>query len=411
VTRRRQLAAALGLVALAAPVAAHAQEFPTIRDRDYTLDLHQGAVLGSGRIVGMGGAAVATAEGSSGLLFNPAAVAVRPATSTGTWDWDWHLDWLTPQIGTDFDNNGLTQETDVDLIDALITGGLVGQYGPWGLGVTVMSFAQPLEREADGSRVVPRVAVVRASLARSLWADQITVGVGLRAGTFSIARRMESEAGAITETVDLFSLTGTGLEAGAIWRPRDLDLRAGLSASLPVSSEEVEVANCDPLACEGFVLPERAAAPWQLSLGVAWRRAATRWNRTVATTWRDERYLLLAADLVVTGHVPHGHGVEAFSRMQLQPSGRDVGVSPRLGAEYEWLPGRLRVRGGSYWEPSRFRDPRGEDVRGRLHLTLGLDVRIWQFCFWNERYRLRLSVTGDGADGYGNGGLSIGFWH
>ncbi|HLU65845.1 MAG TPA: hypothetical protein VKZ63_06190, partial [Kofleriaceae bacterium] len=126
---------------------------------------------------------------------------------------------------------------------------------------------------------------------------------------------------------------------------------------------------------------------------------------------RDERYLLLAADLVVTGHVPHGHGVEAFSRMQLQPSGRDVGVSPRLGAEYEWLPGRLRVRGGSYWEPSRFRDPRGEDVRGRLHLTLGLDVRIWQFCFWNERYRLRLSVTGDGADGYGNGGLSIGFWH
>jgi hypothetical protein len=38
-------------------------------------------------------------------------------------------------------------------------------------------------------------------------------------------------------------------------------------------------------------------------------------------------------------------------------------------------------------------------------------VRVWTFCLWQERYRLRLSATSDGAEGYGNGGLSVGFWH
>lgn len=69
------------------------------------------------------------------------------------------------------------------------------------------------------------------------------------------------------------------------------------------------------------------------------------------------------------------------------------------------------MRGGTYWEPSRFRDPEGDPIDGRLHLTLGLDIRVWQFGLWGDRYRVRMSLTSDGARGYGNGGLSIGFWH
>ncbi len=145
--------------------------------------------------------------------------------------------------------------------------------------------------------------------------------------------------------------------------------------------------------------------------GSCLRRGPTRWNRKIRSEWRDEKSLLLAADLVVSGHTPGGYGIEAFSRKQLQPSGRNVGVSPRAGVEYEWVPGRFRIRGGTYWEPSRFRDPEGDDIDGRIHITLGFDVRVWSFCFWNERYRLRLSATSDGARKYGNGGLSIGFWH
>jgi hypothetical protein len=405
--RGRRLGALVAVaVAMAAAAPARAQEFPVIADRDYALDLHQGAVLGSGRIVGMGGAAVATAEGSSGLLFNPAAAAVRSETSTGNWDWDWHIDWLTPQLGSDHDNNGMAQETEVGLSGSVITFGLVGQVQQWGFGVTAIGFDQPGEEAADGTRVVPSVLMVRVSAARSWLEEQITVGLGYRVGAFGMNRRTQD-----APDLELFSITGTGLDAGAIWRPRDLDLRAGLSASLPVSSESVTTGDCDPLDCDGFILPGRVAAPWQLGAGLAYRFAETSWHRPVTTRWRDERSVLVAADLVVTGRVPDGHGIEAFSRMQLQPSGRSIGLSPRAGAEYEWVPGRFRLRGGSYWEPSRFRAPDGRDIPGRLHLTLGLDLRIWQFRLWGKDHRVRLSMTADGATGYGNGGLSIGFWH
>ena len=46
-----------------------------------------------------------------------------------------------------------------------------------------------------------------------------------------------------------------------------------------------------------------------------------------------------------------------------------------------------------------------------MHATFGVDVRVYSFCFWYERYRARLSLTADGADHYFNGGLSLGLWH
>jgi hypothetical protein len=425
VPRPHRFAAAV-LVSLAlAPATASAQDepvFPAITSRDYTLDLHQGAVLGSGQTVGMGGTGVATGVGSAGSLFNPAAVAVRSDSSPVQFDWDWHFDYLSSAVGTDFDNNGIDQAEEYGLFDGpLITAGFVGQYFEWGLGASLIYYKHPIEQAPD-VELQPQTLVARLSLARTFLADELTLGLAFRAGQFSMLRIAPGASGVATST-ELFSISGAALEAGGLWRPRDRNVRVGVSGGLPVNSETVEVAACDPEDCEGYVLPERAALPWQVSVGAAWRRAPTAWNRRVAadrrtsgtppgTKWRDEKYLLLAADLVVTGHVPGGYGIEAFAASEkLQPSGRDVGVSPRVGAEYEWVPGRLRIRGGSYWEPSRFRDPEGRDIAGRLHITLGLDLRVWSFCFWDERYRVRLSLTSDGARDYGNGGLSIGFWH
>ncbi|MEM9491967.1 MAG: hypothetical protein AAGC55_22670, partial [Myxococcota bacterium] len=61
-------AALSALVILAALTPARAQgQLEPITDRDYAIDLYQGWVFGSGRIVGMGGAQVALAQGSSGI--------------------------------------------------------------------------------------------------------------------------------------------------------------------------------------------------------------------------------------------------------------------------------------------------------------------------------------------------------
>jgi hypothetical protein len=162
----------------------------------------------------------------------------------------------------------------------------------------------------------------------------------------------------------------------------------------------------NPETCLGFILPNEVDVPWELAAGIAWRHGATPWNQKVASHWRDEREVIVEADVVVDGPVTNGSGIEAFLQHQLQTSGQDPNVSPRLGAEFEWIPGWLRVRGGTYWEPGRF-----FDNSGRLHATLGLDVRLFSFGFWGDPYRLRISMAADGADRYGNAALSLGFWH
>jgi hypothetical protein len=391
--------AAVGLLLLlAAATTAVAQPYPPVTDRDFALDLYQGAVLGSVRIVGMGGAHIAASEGVAGIAGNPASAGVRATTSTGNWDWDWNIDGFKPVLGDDYDNNGMP------------TTGIEGtEVGVFGLGVYYRQFAlalsagaQEVAIEQSGGAVFFETALVlHLVAAATVLDDQLTIGAGARIGGFGLSR------GSGADATDLISLIGAGPEAGVTWRPRDGNLRLGASGAVAITSESVSSGRCtDPLDCDGFIIPGRAVTPWQIGLGAAWRRAPTTWNRRVPARWRDERSLLVAADVLVTGGVEDGHGIEAYSQKQLQPSGRSTAVSVRGGVEYEWIPGWLRVRGGSYWEPERF-----PGVGGRIHVTTGLEVRVWSFCFWNERYRLRLAVTSDGARDYANGGLSIGFWH
>jgi hypothetical protein len=73
--------------------------------------------------------------------------------------------------------------------------------------------------------------------------------------------------------------------------------------------------------------------------------------------------------------------------------------------DVEAIPGRLRLRTGSYWEPERF-----AGVGGRIHGTFGFEVRALEFHAWGLR-RGKLGATFDGARRYRNLGLSIGFWH
>src|SRR5690349_11561049 len=209
----------------------------------------------------------------------------------------------------------------------------------------------------------------------------------------------------------LFSLTGASLESGVVWRPWLSNLRVGGALAAPVKGKDVTTTGgCTVDDCYGYILPERIEVPWQVTAGAAYRFAPTQWNQWVGGHWRDERSLTLAADVVITGASPDAYGLEEFANQKLQRSGRDVVVSIRGGAEFEWLPGRLRVRAGSYWEPGRFLDRAGGEVGGRLHGTFGIEVRWLQFALWGP-HRGRISLTGDLASHYTNVGASIGFWH
>ncbi len=120
-------------------------------------------------------------------------------------------------------------------------------------------------------------------------------------------------------------------------------------------------------------------------------------------------YVLLTASLVVSGSVKDGVGVESFLDQVVNRSGGQVVYSPRLGVESEVWEDRLKLRGGTYLEPSRF-----ATSEARVHATLGGDVRLfgWNvFGLWPDDYVWQLGGSLDVAPRYFSWGVSLGGWY
>ncbi|MFN0248718.1 MAG: hypothetical protein ACKV2T_17650 [Kofleriaceae bacterium] len=359
-----------------------------ITDRDYAIDFYDGVAIGNTAWVGMGGAGAANIVGTAGTLINPSAPAVRFTTDTDDWSWDYHIDVLTGKLSTDYDNNGIVSE---DAGASLITVGLGGRYHDWAVAVTLTAQTAPVDDtlQAEGIRF-------RYVIAKYFPARDIAVGIGAQSVAFNVGPEVGE---------DLFSITGTGLIAGITYVPRMRNFRLAGGIESRILGAEVVADGCDPEDCMGYILPGNVTSPARGVIGFAYRLAPTKWNQLVGGVFRDERALTLTTDLLITGNSPDAYGIEAFAMQELQRSGKDFAISLRGGAEYEWLPGRFRVRAGSYWEPSRF-----EGVSGRLHVTFGVELRVFEFQLWGRR-RGRLSLTGDIAERYRNVAASIGFWH
>jgi hypothetical protein len=367
--------------------AGRAEAQAPITDRAYAIDLYDGVAIGDTTLIGMGGAGAANARGTAGVLLNPSAIAVRATTDSSSWSVDWHLDLVTATYSSDYDNNGATGSGGA----SLVTTGFGGRILNWSVAATGTAQTTPLA----GSALEANATRGRVVLATWIPSVGLAVGAGVQTGRFEIG----------PEEAPLFSISGTGLIAGATWVPAQQRFRLAAAIDTPIDGDGVESDDCDPMDCNGYILPDRARAPWRLVTGATYRLAPTAWNQQVPGPFRDEKALTLAADIVVTGPTSEGYGLEAFGMKTLQRSGRHTVASLRGGLDYEWKPGKLRVRGGAYWEPGRF-----EGVGGRLHTTFGADLRILRFRFFGER-RLRVSATGDLASRYRNLGFSIGFWH
>jgi len=375
---------------VAACAAAGTAAADPIVDRNFAIELYDGVAIGDTSQVGMGGAGAARVVGSAGTLLNPSAPVVRRTTDTDHWSWDYHLDALTGRYSSDYDNNG--NVTDGESGASLLTLGFALRVGNWGGAITGTAQTAPLE----GSSLEAKAGRVKLAIARWFPQTDLAIGVGVQ----SVAFQLSSVGGE-----DLFEITGGGLLAGVTWLPATESFRAGAALETAIIGGTVSTSTCDPNNCQGYILPSEVTSPARLIAGGAYRWAATAWNQLVPQRFRDERSLTTAVDLVVTGPSENGYGLEAFGIRELQRSGRSTVASIRAGAELEWLPGRLRVRAGSYWEPGRF-----DGVGGRLHGTFGADVRVFELHAFGLR-RGRISGTADLASRYRNLALSIGFWH
>ena len=121
------------------------------------------------------------------------------------------------------------------------------------------------------------------------------------------------------------------------------------------------------------------------------------------------RYYLLTADLWFNGRVTNGVGVESFIFQTVQRSGEKITVSPRVGFETEVAPTRMKIRAGTYMEPSRF-----AASAPRVHGTLGCDISLFRwsvFGVWPEDYRWQISAAFDIASKYRSFSLGVGGWY
>lgn len=122
-------------------------------------------------------------------------------------------------------------------------------------------------------------------------------------------------------------------------------------------------------------------------------------------------HVLITTSLVMTGVVQDGVGLEGFLDGKEQRSGQQVSLSPRLGLELEPILHWTKLRGGAYFEPTRFPT---NSAGGRSHSTFGIDQKIlpWDvFGTFPEGNWFRITGAVDLARNYLGWAVAIGVWH
>ncbi|MEZ4233851.1 MAG: hypothetical protein R3B89_32050 [Polyangiaceae bacterium] len=463
-----------------------------IQTSEYTVDLYQGPVTASSRVIGLGGAYTAIAEGVEGMSQNPAAPAIRTPWSVDSFDYDLGLGFTFPSSirGNDFYNTG-EGPTDVSAgSDGLLflTPAVVLQDGAWGYGVS-LSFANfSLSRRdetADSQRnLVAQFVELDLVTAYGFWKNQFALGAGLRNVGLIVAR--ENPDGT---SEDLFTTSGFAPMVGALWRPDDEPFRVGaafkfrVETQVDAASQVTENADGDLVLGPGGTdpnsiwLPRNMRQPWEASVGLAlqfgprplnphWtdpgraiaelervvefrkrerarrlrreakqrtpaelralraqsatqdaldelelERQARALRQTLVRRAREMKrsYVLISTELQLVGQSPSSVGVESFIQRRVARAGEKVTLSPRVGVESEIVPNWLKLRAGSYGEPSRYRAG-----SPRLHGTFGFDLKTFPwtvFGLFDDGTEWRVGGALDAAARYFGWSASVGVWH
>lgn len=234
--------------------------------KEFAIDLVTGPVLGSGRIVGLGGAYTALAFGIEGGPWNPAAYATRLPWDTSWFEWDLTFG-LTPETirNSDFDNNGQAGFRYDDFFFA--TAGLGLKFGAFGAGaifnVQTYDIGGGYDLALQGINFGAGYAFLDA---------QLVIGAAVRTAVLSVTQRGQQES--------LVDVLGVGGEVGAVLALTGQPFRLGFAARLPIESEEAE-----DLVVVGRMLPRRINLPWEIQTGVAYQLGA----RPLNPPWENPR--------------------------------------------------------------------------------------------------------------------------
>lgn len=370
-----------------------------------TLEFHEGPVNSSQRVVGLGGAFAAVAEGAEAHLVNPASFAVRPLTASKRWyDWDFGMS-IFSGLGSsvDLDQNHLGARADAAQLSQL---GFNLKFGRLGVGFHLRSQDYTLRvtsKQRPEARFDFQQSFGGFGFAYALADGEWVLGTVLGLGTSRLSDSSSPEELRLGSPLGFHNF-------GFVHAPRGEQWRIGGSLQLPVALRPQDVAG-NPITAPAMLghraTPSAILLPWQAAVGVAWMWGRRPLNQlpayldTAAIRGKFPRdYVMVTADLVLTGPGNDAVGVQPYLAGLSAPIGRVGTPSLRAGAESEVIDNRLAVRAGSYFEPSRY-----QGYLGRVHATGGADVRLTLGWNW------RISWCFDVAQGYVNSAFGLGLWH
>lgn len=133
------------------------------------------------------------------------------------------------------------------------------------------------------------------------------------------------------------------------------------------------------------------------------------WQIQAELARRSRKIAMVTISVLMAGAVDNAVGIESLQSQVVNRSGEWLVASPRLGSEVEVIPDWVRLRSGTYLEPTRF-------ATGSLrpHYTGGFDVAlgVWNvFGIWPDDYRWRLAGSFDIAEDFQTIGATVAGWY
>jgi hypothetical protein len=347
-----------------------------IQNNNYRLDLTRTVATGSTRKIAMGGAFVGLAEGNAAIQDNPAAVAYRPRAFMRPWEFDMALGTLTT-TDDDTDNSGSTSLVYSDHVLADV--GLMGQYKHFGLGfLAKMSAYKSNDLPQDQ---VAQLVSGNISTGYECMDHQLALGFSLT----PIGARAHPEG---SHDARSFGLKGFGYAGGIIYHPERGHWRFGAAYTSAVSTDqELVQTGTSPVKVGNLIVPGGVLVAGSTALGGAyeWDQFPF-WKRHPAIATFDMRIFNVSP--------PDAQSVKSFLTQTAQPVGQKTIVTLHTGLEAEAVPKFLRLRVGTYREPSRY-----DGISARQHITCGFEARVTKFNVWDHR-PLSISYAFDAAKRY-----------
>jgi hypothetical protein len=400
--------------------------------RGFNIDLVTGPVIGPNSTMALGGAYTALGFGIDAAALTPVAYPARSLWDTNWFEFDVTAGYSPGAFHTtDFDNNGRAGVTFRDYY--FLTGGAKFTFGELGVGSLVR-----VQNYRLGARASLELIIANYGAGYSFLDGQLIV-----AGS---GRTLLVDLDPLSEGGSQAHYNASGPELGVVLAledqlgPRPLnrrwqnphDVARGLREAMLRRRSVRQHEQLEHERAEDRLLHSLDTAPplwvaeqydqprdpdfWQQELE---RRPAeelelerrieqTRLEHTRMIRSLSRRYLMLSLDTILISPIEGGIGFESFLSQIREPSGRAVSWGVRFGAEGEPIENRLKMRVGTYIEPSRF-----ASGSARVHATLGTDVKLFSWDLFGLAAPVDLQIGGavDVAVRYVNYGFSVGVWH